>query len=74
MTNERAAELIKNEMRCVRMNYKNMWKELEKCVEDNINYYKDGDMCSIQESIWGQASWEEMKAKMEEIKKKEVKE
>lgn len=54
------------------MNYKNMWEQLEKYVDGNIKYYKDGSMCSIQESIQGEKQWGEMKAKMEEIKKEDI--
>lgn len=53
------------------MNYKNMWEKLEKYVKGNLLYYKQGDMCSIQESVEGEKQWGEMKAKMDEIKKEE---
>lgn len=35
------------------MDYKAMWEELKAKVESDLEYYEDGTMCSMAESING---------------------
>jgi hypothetical protein len=35
------------------MDYKAMWEELKAKIESDLEYYEDGKMCSMAESIHG---------------------
>lgn len=52
------------------MNYKAMWEELKSKIEADLEYYADGRMCSMMESISGMRDCETMLKSMAAIEEK----
>ena len=44
--------------------YKQMWETLKNKVDTNLNYYRKGEMMSIEESINGEINWEQIQLLM----------
>lgn len=49
------------------MDYEAMWGDLKKKIQNELKYYSDGTMCSIEESIHGEAECRTMLKYMKEI-------
>ena len=52
------------------MDYKSMWEDLRKEVENANAYYVDGRFCSLSESVHGQTQTEHMLRVMNSLEKK----
>ena len=52
------------------MDYKSMWEDLYKEVENAHAYYVDGRFCSLSESVHGQMQTEHMLRVMNSLEKK----
>lgn len=52
------------------MDYEAMWKELKEKITNELEYYKDGRMCSTREQINGILSCETMLNDMRALEEK----
>jgi hypothetical protein len=48
---------------------KQQWDTLKAWLKDQKEYYKEGALCSLAESVWGEAVTGEVLTKMEELEK-----
>lgn len=50
--------------------YKQAWEDLKISVKGSLEYYKKGEMCSIHESIEGEARMRELLNKINRLEEK----
>lgn len=63
-------EYFEERQRYNTMNYKAMWEELKAKNEADLEYYKDGRMCSMMEMAHGLSSCEAILEEMEALEEK----
>ena len=52
------------------MDYKSMWEELKSKVEKDLEYYENGTLCSLMETIQGSSNCKSILKNMKELENK----